>query len=277
MTRRARRILFIISATIFLFVGYIAVLYAQGYKYSFSDGRFTRTGAIYLKSNTDAKIYINDRLVGTTSFLGNTFSKSGLLPKQYAVRVIRDGYTSWQKKVTVQEGFVSDFENVLILPESEDETSKIIAEIDSSLYPTQTPSPSISLLKSPTPTPKPAQTPYLKPAPSLEPYYIKNKILYHVISDKPEIITKNVSSFILDDDESRIAWWNENNELWVMWLKDTDYQPHHKQGDIELITRFSTRIKNIAWFRGNNHIVVASLGYKIVELDTRGGINIIKL
>lgn len=277
MTRKARHILFAIAVLIFLFIGYIAILYAQGYKYSLNKGRFIRTGAIYLKSNTNARIYIDDKLVGETSFLGNTFSKSGLLPKQYTIRLTRDGYTSWQKKIIVQEGFVSDFSNILIVPESEEEITGIVAEVDSFFYSTPISSLSIALSKSP--TPKSAKTLSLGPMSSPEPYYIKNKVLYRNqgTTNQPEIIVKNVSGFILDDDNEQIAWWNENNELWAMWLKVTDDQPRHKQGDVELITRFSTRIKNIAWFRSSHHIAVDSLGYKIVELDTRGGINIIKL
>lgn len=276
MTRKTRRILFVTAVLTFVFVGYIAVLYAQGYKYSLNKGRFIRTGAIYLKSNTSARIYIDDKLVGETSFLGNTFSKSDLLPKQYAVRATRDGHTSWQKKIIVQEGFVSDFSKILIVPESENEIAGIIAEVDSLFYPTPTPSLSISPLKSS--APKPTKTSSPNPTPPQEkPYYTKNKILYQTTSNRPEIVANNVSGFILDEDNNKIAWWNGNNELWVIWLKETDDQPSHKQGDIELITRFSTHIKNVAWFRGNDHIVVDSLGYKIIELDTRGGINIIKL
>jgi len=85
-----------------------------------------------------------------------------------------------------------------------------------------------------------------------------------------------VSGFVLSNDGKKIAWWNDN-ELWVMWLNDMDYQPYKKSGEKELITRFSTKIKNAAWFRDNDHIVVDSDGYKVVEIDKRGGLNIVEV
>ena len=266
MKRRTRRILFISAIAIFILCSYVAILYAQGYKYSFRDNKFVRTGAIYLDVNTSAKVYFNDKLVGSTSFIGNAFSKGGLLPGQYMIRITRDGYTTWQKKTIVEEGFVIDFPKVMILPENEEERAKLIVEIEgllNSAKPELSPTPKIKI---PSPTPN-----------FNAPFYLKDKILYKNEESQKEIIDRNVQGFVVSQNESRIAWWNNNNEIWVMWLRDTGYQPYHKDADKELLTRFSTKIKNIGWFRDEDHIVVDSLGYKIVELDTRGGINIIKL
>ena len=85
-----------------------------------------------------------------------------------------------------------------------------------------------------------------------------------------------VTGFSLSSDGKKLAWWN-SNELWVMWLSDTDYQPYHKAEDKDLIVRFSIKIKNAAWFRNSDHIVVDSNGYKIVEIDKRGGLNIVEI
>ncbi len=74
MRRKTRRALFIIAVVIFLFLAYVAVFYAQGYKYSFGEGKFVRTGAIYVKVNADAKIYFNDEEVAQ-SFRKNALYK----------------------------------------------------------------------------------------------------------------------------------------------------------------------------------------------------------
>jgi hypothetical protein len=65
----------------------------------------------------------------------------------------------------------------------------------------------------------------------------------------------------------------------VSWIRNTDYQPFRAEGDTELITRFSTSIVRAGWFRDNDHIVVdlGNAAYRILEADTRGGINIIKI
>jgi len=272
MKRTTRRVLFYSAIVLFLFFGYIAILYAQGYKYSFRDNKFHRTGAISLKVNTDAKVYLDDNLEDNTSFIGNAFSKGGLIPGQYVVRVTQDGYTTWQKKATVEEGYLVDFPRVLILPESEDERAKLIEEIESLLYlPTPSPTPVVSATIKPSKTPSPSLSPGIT-----EPYYIKSKTLYRN-GVEPEALAQNVAGFKLSKNSSRIIWWNNNNEIRVMWLEDSGYQPYHKKGDVELVTRLSTKIRSIGWFRDEDHLVVDSLGYKIVELDTRGGINIIKI
>ncbi len=281
MRRKTRRALFIIAVVIFLFLAYVAVFYAQGYKYSFGEGKFVRTGAIYVKVNADAKIYFNDELAGTTSFLGNSFSRGGLLPAQYAVRVTREGYTSWGKKVSVQEGFLAEFPKVMILPDGEEERGKLLNEIETLLYPVvPSPSPSSKPSSSPkpkaTPRPSPKSTVTPSPTPIAEPFYIKSNRLFR--NDiKPDVIADNVVGFALSGDKNKLAWWNTSNELWVIWLNDTSYQPYHKNGDMEKITRLASRIKNIGWFRGEDHIVIDSVGYKVVEIDTRGEVNIIKI
>lgn len=260
MTKRAKKLLFYSAVVVFLFLSYTAILYARGYKYSFDDQKFVRTGAINLDVNTGANIYFDDEFAGTTSFLGNSFSRGGLLPGQYAVRITKDGYTTWQKKISVQEGFLIDFPKIMILPETEEERERLIKEIEFILYPSLSPSPSPSL----TPTPQ------IK-----EPLYIKNKKLYS--SAKLEPIANNVVGFTISQGGNKLAWWNGDNEVWVTWLGDSNYQPYHKKDDVLLITRFSTKIKRIDWFPDEDHILIDSLGYKIIEIDTRGGINIIKI
>ena len=289
MKRRTRRVLFFIATAMFVFFSYVAILYAQGYKYSFRDNKFVRTGAIYLDVNTDANIYFNDRLVGSTSFLGRSFSKGGLLPGKYTVRVTYDGYTTWQKKTVVEEGFVVDFPKIMILSESEDERAKLIAEIEGLLNVAKPEiSPTLPILSPKTLEKQNRGSSISQPnsknlgeiGTTSEPsqsYFVKNKLLYKNDGNQLEVLAQNIVGFAMVGNESRIAWWNSNNEIWVMWLRDTSYQPYRKIGDKELLTRLSTRIKNISWFRDEDHIVVDSLGYEIIELDTRGGINIIKL
>lgn len=264
MTKRAKKLLFYSAVVVFLFISYTAILYARGYKYSFDDQRFVRTGAINLDVNTGANIYFNDDFVGTTSFLGNSFSRGGLLPGQYAVRITKDNYTTWQKKISVQEGFLIDFPKIMILPETEEERERLVKEIEFILYP------------SPSPSPSPFPSPSLTPTPQIkEPLYIKNKKLYS--NTRLEPIANNVVGFAISQNGNKLVWWNGDNEIWVIWLEDSNYQPHQKKDEVKLITRFSTKLKKIDWFPDEDHIIVDSLGYKIIEIDTRGGINIIKI
>ena len=90
------------------------------------------------------------------------------------------------------------------------------------------------------------------------------------------LIGKGAKGFMMSENGDRILWWTRN-ELWVLWVHATDYQPYHAAGDRELVTRWSVPITKAAWFRGRDHIVVDLSGsYRVIETDTRGGTNIVR-
>src|SRR3989344_9375893 len=105
MTKRVKRMFFYSAVAVFLLLSYVVILYAQGYKYSFSEGKFQRTGAIALKANTGAKVYLDDELQGDTSFFSNSYGIDRLLPGTYKLGIQKDTYSSWQKTAAVEEGF----------------------------------------------------------------------------------------------------------------------------------------------------------------------------
>ena len=276
MTKRTKRVLFYSAVVIFAILSYVVILYAQGYKYSFSESKFFRTGSIYVKANEDAKVYVDNKFKNSTSFFGNSYTISGLLPGQYTVRLTKDNYSSWQKKISVEEGLVGDFSRILLLPRSGDNLVALKQEISDLLYPLSnpTPTPSVKLkLK-----PKLSATPTPAPSVSLtQPFYIENGVLFkNMENGQTERLAYLVNGFSLSLDGRKLSWWTAN-ELWVMWLSDMDYQPYHKSGDKELISGFSNKIRNAAWFRDNDHLVVDAGNYKVVEVDKRGGLNIIEI
>ncbi len=274
MTKKTKRLLFYSAVVIFALSSYVIILYAQGYKYSFSEGKFFRTGAIFVKTNEDAEVYLNNKFLNSTSFFGNSYTMTGLLPGQYNVRLQKEDFSSWQKKIPVEEGLVSDYSRIMLLPKSGDEFVSLKQEITDLLYPSPTPSPK--------PTPKPSPSKPSTPTPSSSPaleelFYIKNGVLFkNMDNGETERIAYLVTGFALLSDGRKLAWWS-GSELWVMWLQDTDYQPFYKAEDKELIAKFSVKIKNAAWFRDGDHIVVDAGNYKVTEIDKRGGLNIIEI
>ena len=116
MTKTKKRFLFYGFLVIFLLGTCVTILYAQGYKYDFTRSAFVKTGALSLKTNIDADVYINDKYAGPTSFFGSTFRMDRLLPGIYVVKIEKVGFSSWTKKITISEGFVSDFSHIMLLP-----------------------------------------------------------------------------------------------------------------------------------------------------------------
>ncbi len=278
MTKTTKRWLFYSAVAIFALLSYVIILYAQGYKYSFSEAKFFRTGSIFVKANEDANVYLDERFLNSTSFFGNSYTISGLLPGQYVVRLQRDNFSSWKKKIIVEEGLVNDYSRIMLLSESGEAKENLKTEIRDLLYPVvkKTPSPKPTLLVKLKPSPTPSKSP-VPTSISSDPFYLKNGVLFkNMENGETERLAYLVIGFSVSPDGKKISWWN-SNELWVMWLSDTDYQPFHKIEDKELITRFSVKIKNVAWFRDSDHIVVDSSGYKVVDIDKRGGLNIIEI
>ncbi len=281
MTKRAKRILFYSAIAIFLALSYIAILYAQGYKYNFSKGTFQRTGAVSLKVNTGARIFLNDRLAGETSFLNHAFSIDRLLPGRYKIAVQRDDYSAWHKNITIEKGVLIDFPNILILPEKGKEEEELFKKTDL-LFKKLEPMPTLK----PIPTLKKDSSPseLMKDRFILD---IKAEKLYRNTDRGAEEIARNVKGFRLSENKNKIAWWTSNNELWILWLTDQNYQPFYKEGDKELVARFQIPIQNGAWFESEDHIILEleqtdSKGrpysiYRVVEIDKRGGVNIMEL
>lgn len=116
MSRKTRWILFYGAVIVFLILSYVMVVYALGYKYDFVTWQLVRTGSFRLVANTSAEVYVNDELAGTTSFLGDSYSEGRLLPRTYTVRLEREKYHSWEKKVTIVAGYFADFPKIMLLP-----------------------------------------------------------------------------------------------------------------------------------------------------------------
>ncbi len=281
MTRTTRRILFYCSITLFIGVSYIVLVYAQGYQYSFSEGKFIRSGALYVKANTSASVLLNGKVKDSTSLLGNSASIGGLLPGMYTISIQKEGWSLWQKKVTIKAGFVEDFSHIMLLPQTGQDKENVRKEIYDLLYPVVvSPSMSPSPSRSPSPTPKktkPTPTPSPTPLPTPDtskPYYIDKGSLYVNVSDGPALrIAGNVTA-VESDDGQKLAWFSDG-QIWVYWFNDSGYQPVHHAGDIALVAHFNYPIKAIHWFRGNDHIALDAGGLKVIEIDTRPGLNVI--
>jgi hypothetical protein len=284
MSTKTRRIILWGMVGLFLIISPLVIVYAQGYKYSFSDDRFYLTGVITLRANTEANVFIDGELEDNTSFFLNSFSKGGQLPGVYKVSLQKENYSTWTKEVRVEEGFVTDFPSIILLPTSGSALTEVVLEIENifaqrqlELSPSPTPSPTVSPRSTVTPSPTPIVY--------SEPFILEENQLFSTENNMLEEVATRVEGFVLSENENKLAYWT-TSEVWVIWLEDQNYQPFHKAGDKELITRFSTSINDLAWFRDSEHLVTRflnpgpatnSFNYKVLETDTRGGVNIIEL
>lgn len=88
----------------------IAILYAKGYRFVPGPGkpRIEGTGLLVLTSKPDgARVYINNHLTTATD---NTIN---LPPGEYAVRIEKDGYFPWNKKIEIKREIVREADALL--------------------------------------------------------------------------------------------------------------------------------------------------------------------
>ena len=112
MTREVRRLIFVFFLLIFIIAVPMIILYALGYNFDSDKKILISTGGLYLKSiPPKAEIYINDKLQGKT----NGFVRH-LSPQIYNVKIIKEGYHSWEKNLNVKPGLVELADNILLLP-----------------------------------------------------------------------------------------------------------------------------------------------------------------
>lgn len=86
----------------------LVIAFARGYRFDFNGKKVTSTGIIALSSNPKAaKVYINDELKGATDI--NLI----LPPGQYHAKIKKDGYTSWEKQVSLKGELVLSLDALL--------------------------------------------------------------------------------------------------------------------------------------------------------------------
>ena len=89
----------------------LVIIYGRGYRFGFDmNGKpgVLGTGLLVTTSTPDgAHVYIDDHLTTATN---NTIN---LAPGEYKVRIFKDGYFPWEKKITIEKEIVSKAEALL--------------------------------------------------------------------------------------------------------------------------------------------------------------------
>lgn len=104
----------LISAIIIIVGTFFAVQWANGsYRFSKSNGPQStiakETGLLSANSYpTKASVYVNDKLITATDDV------IYLEPGQYDVKILKDGYSTWQKTLTIEKSLVTSTDALLI-------------------------------------------------------------------------------------------------------------------------------------------------------------------
>lgn len=99
----------LLTFVVITIVSAVTILYARGWQLSPHTGGVVKTGLLVVGSQPDgAVVYLDGHLTSAT----NT-TISYLLPKNYHVRITKEGYLPWEKTVEVKPELVTKIEAVL--------------------------------------------------------------------------------------------------------------------------------------------------------------------
>src|SRR3989344_909147 len=107
-----RRAVYVFFIIVFLIVTPLIVLYSQGYRYNFKRGKVQKTGILIMSSiPKSADIYLNNQLV-TQNQTPARLEK--LLPADYEIKLAKEGYHNWTKKLQLNENSTTFAEDVIL-------------------------------------------------------------------------------------------------------------------------------------------------------------------
>jgi len=115
MQKPTRRIIFISIIVIFVVITPWLVLRAQGIRFDFNQGKFVKTGGIFVNTlNHKVSFYLDGKFKKTTNIISNSFFIKYLLPNKYKIEIKKPGYFSWQKTLEVREGLVTEAKDIVL-------------------------------------------------------------------------------------------------------------------------------------------------------------------
>lgn len=115
-TRRRNAYLFL-GTIAFVVLIPVLILYSQGYRLNDAFS-LEKTGGIYVRSDVaDTAIYVDGTLTEETGLLLRNSFIQDIIPGTYDVRVQKNGYRPWSKKVVVEENLVTEIHHVPIAEE----------------------------------------------------------------------------------------------------------------------------------------------------------------
>lgn len=104
MRLRTRFSLIGLGIILFLIITPSLVLYARGFKIDLQNRKITKTGAMMIKTDpSNAEIFLNNVRQSDLTPSNIRF----LMPGDYDVRIEKDGYLPWSKRLSVREQFVT--------------------------------------------------------------------------------------------------------------------------------------------------------------------------
>lgn len=121
MKRSYRRALFFVALLVFIAITPVVILYALGYRTSWTSADPIPVGVLLIESEPSrARIFANEKYIGLSPH-----ALSNLRADSVKLRVEKTGYTTWQKTLSVNPGRATEVRDIRLFPETKQ--SRLIA------------------------------------------------------------------------------------------------------------------------------------------------------
>lgn len=239
-------------------------LYSTGYR--FNKNQIVPTGGLYVPhTSVHGTLSVDGQPVTTQFLFGRDYFVQSMSPGNHSLSFSRDGYSTWQKKIVIYDGLVTEVSPFIVVnPLVTTDITKTIADpehtgkkISNPLFAT------VNTLFDPT---NASSTTALL----VEPHKTEDdKIKKDFISSR------------------KMALWQQNNTLFAEWLGEADYEPqyfcanntHTSCHTIIPIVKSNEPIVHFDFYPGRNDVVIVTLsdGIYAMEIDPRGEQNSVLL
>jgi hypothetical protein len=120
MKPQTRKRIFYVFILLFVVVGAVVVLYAEGWRINLSTLEAEKAGGIYVRSYpNDAQITLSGKPVQNQSaFLSPGTFISGLFPKTYTLTLSASGYDAWTESAPVVPSLVTEMKYAVLVPKT---------------------------------------------------------------------------------------------------------------------------------------------------------------
>lgn len=100
---KIRVLLFFLGIVVVGLLGYIAVLYARGFRFDVATLKLQSKGILVIKTDpTGAQVFVNKDLIGASD------SNFSLSPATYDVEIRKNGFMNWYKRLTIEKETVTE-------------------------------------------------------------------------------------------------------------------------------------------------------------------------
>lgn len=288
MTKRAKNLILIASFLAFFVLSYFIISYAYGYQFNFASLKWVKTGGLFVKANLDGvEVYIDDRFKGKTSFFTNTFIEKNLLPENYDLKLVKEGFAAISKNIEIKSGeanqlthiYLTNFDEINDFIESSEPVKAnpdyFINKTDGLLY-RRDEDEKIEKISSESVYIKNFELKVLQKEIYLASEDAKAPGVFLLSSDGnwEQIHSSSANNLILSPDNKKLAIVGQN-EISVLWLKNENEPPYFEKDRKETILKTNEKIERVLWFKTSWHLIYLTENGQthFVEIDDTGGRN----